>query len=75
MMYYYLDVAPYFHVLWYSDAKIKTPLIHPLYPIPSAPTGWTNWPINEVFIRKHNWRQIFPCQYIHVFYILFKKHT
>ena len=28
-------------------AKITIPPFHPLYPIPSPPTGWTNEPINE----------------------------
>ena len=45
-------------------AKMTIPSIHPLYPIPSPSTGWTNWPINKVHIIKLNWRQIWSCQYI-----------
>ena len=41
---------------------IAIPSIHPLY----LPTGWTNWPTN---ISNPNWLQIFPFQYIHIFYI------
>ena len=48
-------------------AKITLPSIHPLYPVPYLPIRWTNWPINEVSISSLNWRQIFPCQYTHVF--------
>ena len=40
---------------------------------PSPPTGWTNLPINEVYVNNLNWRQIFSCQYIHVKYIHFSR--
>ena len=50
-------------------AKITIPSIQPIYPIiPSPTTGRTNWPINKIHISKLNWRQIFPCQYIHHVY-------
>ena len=45
-------------------AKITILLIQPLYPIPLLPIELTNWPINEVHIRRINLLQIFPCQYI-----------
>ena len=35
--------------------------------LPSPPTGWRNWPLNEVHISHLNWRQIFPCHNIHVY--------
>ena len=44
--------------------------IHPLYSIPS-PHTW--WPINEVHFSNLNWRHIFFCQYIHVFYIHYRQ--
>ncbi len=37
-----------------------------LYPIPSCP-GWTNWPINEFYVSKHNWWLFFSCHNIHVY--------
>ena len=40
-------------------AKIMIPAICPFYPIPSLPTGWTNWPIMEAHISKLKWLQIF----------------
>ena len=43
---------------WYPHPP---PLFHPI--------GWTSWPINEVHISNLNWWQIFPWQYIQVFYI------
>ena len=52
----------YWLIKWCSQlAKITIPPIHPLYLIPSSPTGWTNCTIKEVHISKQNWRQIFPC--------------
>ena len=48
-------------------AKITLHPTNPLYPIPFFPTELTNWAINEVNFRKLNWRQIFFCQYNHVY--------
>ena len=53
--------------LYSQLAKITISSIHILRPIHSPPTGWTNWPINEVNISKLNWRQIIPCHNIHVY--------
>ena len=44
-------------------AKLAIPQIHPLYPIPSPLTGWTNWPINDKVKSNLNLRQFFPCLY------------
>ena len=53
--------------LYSQLANITIPLIQPLYHISSSITEWTNC----LMIKVHdlNWRQIFPWQYIHVFYI------
>ena len=53
----------------YFDKVIPIQPIHSLYCKPFLPTVWMNWPINEVNFEQRNWRQIFPCQYIHVLYI------
>ena len=37
-------------------AKITIPPFHPLYPIASPLTGWTNWPKKELHDSKLNWR-------------------
>ena len=43
-------------IMWNSQrAKIIIPQIHPLYPFPALPTGWTNWPINEFHASNLNW--------------------
>ena len=59
-------------IIWlkvYSQmAKITMLSSYPCYPIPSPPTGWTNWPINEVHICKLNWRHIFPVNFVNTFY-------
>ena len=53
-------------IMWCSQlASIK---ISPIYPFPLTLTAWTTWPINKVHIYKLNWREILPCQYIHVLY-------
>ena len=38
------------------------------YPIPYSPTGWTNWPINDVHVSNLNWRQFYPCHNIQVYF-------
>ena len=48
-------------------AKLMMSSINSFYPIPSPPNGWTNWPINEFHISKLNRRQIFRCEYSHVY--------
>ena len=52
-------------------AKMTVPPFHSLYPIPSSPTGWTNWSIIDVYISKLNWGRIFPSLCIQLFYIQF----
>ena len=67
-IYYHLDLTPDYHVLWqsetYSWLKYRS-FQPPLYPIPSPPTEWTNWPINNVHVSNLNWRQFFLCQNNH----------
>ena len=68
-IYYYMDVAPDFHVLfmkWFSQlGKITIPPLTLLVQSPS--TGWTNWLIDEFHISKLNWRKNFPRQCMHVY--------
>ena len=53
-------------IKWCSQlARITIP---PIYPFRFTPTVWSTWPINKVHIYKLNWREILPCQYIHVLY-------
>ena len=59
-----------FMLKWFSQlAKVIIPHIHPICSIPSSTIELTNWPIKEVYLSKLSWRQIFPCQYIHVYSI------
>ena len=56
------------HQLFMYSSKSILPSINPPS-LHSIPTWWTSWAINEVHISNLNWRQFFPCQYIHVLYI------
>ena len=43
---------------------------HTLSWLKSTPPFYSNWPINIIdYQQPLSWRQIFPCQYIHVYYI------
>ena len=49
-------------IKWWSQLARTT-----IHPSPSNPPRWRTDQLNENHISKLNWRQIFPCQYIHVY--------
>ena len=60
---WYVNIWMLHQIFMYSNKVIlvagknnETP-IHLLYPIPSPPTGLTNWPINKVLINNLNWQK------------------
>ena len=48
-------LGSYIHLLC---IHIKWNFHPPLYHIPSPPTGWRNWPINDAHVTHLNWWQI-----------------
>ena len=49
-------------------AKLTISPNYPIYRIPYTPSGWTNWPINDVHDSNLNWRQFLLCHNIHVYF-------
>ena len=77
-IYYYLAFRPDFHVLWLSKTCCCLNNNLPIYPftapISSTPTGWTNWPINDIHVSNLNWQQFPPCHYIHAYSVSTRKY-